>query len=61
MAQTLGLDVIAEGVETPAQLDELQRLGCQYGQGYLFARPLAAEVLEESLSGTLLPELSGPR
>ena len=40
MAAALGLQVVAEGVETEAQLDELRRLGCQLAQGYLIARPL---------------------
>jgi diguanylate cyclase (GGDEF)-like protein/PAS domain S-box-containing protein len=43
MAHTLGLRVVAEGVETPRQLDELRRLGCDGAQGYLFARPAPAE------------------
>jgi diguanylate cyclase (GGDEF)-like protein/PAS domain S-box-containing protein len=45
MAGALGLAVTAEGVETPQQLEELRRLGCASAQGYLFARPLAPEVL----------------
>ncbi len=40
LAHSLGLDVIAEGIETEAQLEILRRLGCEYGQGYLFAYPL---------------------
>ncbi|MEX2294638.1 MAG: EAL domain-containing protein [Acidimicrobiales bacterium] len=36
----LGLSVIAEGIETADQLDRLRRLGCEHGQGYLFARPM---------------------
>lgn len=40
MAQTLGLSVVAEGIETPEQFKMLQELGCQIGQGYLFAEPL---------------------
>ncbi|MGE0814670.1 MAG: putative bifunctional diguanylate cyclase/phosphodiesterase [Vicinamibacterales bacterium] len=40
LAATLGLDVIAEGTETEAQVDELTSLGCGYGQGYFFAPPL---------------------
>jgi diguanylate cyclase (GGDEF)-like protein len=42
MGQALGLKVIAEGVETTEQLEVLRRLGCDVGQGYLFARPLPA-------------------
>ncbi len=43
LAQALRLDVVAEGVETPRQLVQLRNLGCQYGQGYLFSRPLTAQ------------------
>jgi PAS domain S-box-containing protein len=43
LGQSLGLPVIAEGVETPAQLRMLMQLGCDYGQGYLFSRPTSAE------------------
>lgn len=42
LGNTLGLRTVAEGVETQYQLDELRALGCQFGQGYLFARPLNA-------------------
>jgi diguanylate cyclase (GGDEF)-like protein len=40
LADTLGLQVVAEEVEEADQLRALQALGCRYGQGYLFARPL---------------------
>jgi diguanylate cyclase (GGDEF)-like protein len=43
MGRALGLRVIAEGVETQAQLAELRRLECDVGQGYLFARPMPAD------------------
>ena len=39
----LSLDVIAEGIETEQQLESLQQVGCQYGQGFLFSRAIAAE------------------
>ena len=42
MADALGLDVVAEGVETEAQQQLLTELGCRYGQGYLFSRPVTA-------------------
>ncbi|MDQ2746531.1 MAG: EAL domain-containing protein, partial [Acidobacteriota bacterium] len=42
LAQNLKLKVIAEGIETGEQLAHLQNLNCEYGQGYLFSKPLAA-------------------
>ena len=41
LAHNLGLEVIAEGIETQSQLDHLTTLGCDYGQGYLFSMPVA--------------------
>ena len=49
MAHSLGLKVVAEGVETPAQLALLTSLGCELAQGYLFSKPLAAEAFAELL------------
>ncbi|MFF9119913.1 aminotransferase class I/II-fold pyridoxal phosphate-dependent enzyme [Streptomyces massasporeus] len=43
IADTLGLQVIAEGIEDTAQRDLLASMGCRFGQGYLFARPLTLE------------------
>jgi two-component system CheB/CheR fusion protein len=40
MSKTLGLSVVAEGIETQEQLDTLRELGCHIGQGYLFAAPM---------------------
>jgi len=46
LARALELRVVAEGVETPRQLSELRRLGCDAGQGFLFSRPVPAEEAE---------------
>jgi diguanylate cyclase (GGDEF)-like protein len=43
LAHALGMDVIAEGVETAAQLARLRSIGCEYGQGYFFAKPLPTD------------------
>jgi len=43
VAKSLNMDVTAEGVETEGQLAELKALGCDRGQGFLFARPVTAE------------------
>jgi len=49
MAHKLGIKVVAEGIETPEQYDLLQRMGCDYGQGYLISRPVPAEQFEQLL------------
>ncbi|MCX7111236.1 MAG: EAL domain-containing protein [Proteobacteria bacterium] len=46
MAHKLGIKVIAEGIETQGQCDILKQIGCDYGQGYLFSKPLPADEFE---------------
>jgi diguanylate cyclase (GGDEF)-like protein/PAS domain S-box-containing protein len=53
LAHTLGLTVTAESVETPAQFAHLQQLGCDTGQGWLFAAPVPAERIPELLARPL--------
>lgn len=43
LANNLGMEVVAEGIETEEQLSQLRTLKCEYGQGYLFSRPVDAE------------------
>lgn len=45
VAHSLGMDTVAEGIETHAQFDAVRALGCEKGQGYLFSRPLTADAL----------------
>lgn len=45
IARTMGMQVIAEGIETMAQLRQLQQLDCEYGQGYLFQKAVPAEAV----------------
>jgi EAL domain-containing protein (putative c-di-GMP-specific phosphodiesterase class I) len=64
IGRTLGLDVVAEGVETPAQLSALCGYGHGFAQGFLIARPMPAEDLATLLSdgvGALWPGLVGQR
>ena len=49
LAHNLGMDVIAEGVESADQLALLQELGCEYAQGFLFSRPVDKEAAEALL------------
>ena len=54
LASTYGVDVVAEGVETAAQLDQQQSLGCRGAQGFLIGRPVPAGTFAELVSGLSL-------
>jgi len=58
LARVMGMDVVAEGIETREQYLLLREMGCRYGQGFLFARPLTAEAVTKllRLPGRILPE-----
>jgi diguanylate cyclase (GGDEF)-like protein/excisionase family DNA binding protein len=51
LAHGLGMGVVAEGIETRAEAERLVALGCDLGQGYLWARPMPAEEVERRLRG----------
>jgi EAL domain-containing protein (putative c-di-GMP-specific phosphodiesterase class I) len=55
LARSLGLRVIAEGVENLRQMEVLHRLGCGVMQGFLFSRPIPPDELELWLQNTVLP------
>jgi EAL domain-containing protein (putative c-di-GMP-specific phosphodiesterase class I) len=58
LARVMGMDVVAEGIETREQYNLLRQLGCRFGQGFLFARPAPAETVSRMLRlpGRILPE-----
>ncbi|MEM8964325.1 MAG: EAL domain-containing protein, partial [Acidobacteriota bacterium] len=59
LAHNLRLTVVAEGIETEAQLTQLRALGCEAGQGYLFSEPIEAESMARLIEqGIELPEAS---
>jgi predicted signal transduction protein with EAL and GGDEF domain len=58
LGKSLGLRVVAEGVESLRQMEILNRLGCYLMQGFLFTRPLPSEQLQRWLEETVLPRLS---
>jgi len=58
LARVLGMDVVAEGIETCDQYRLLRQLGCRFGQGFLIARPMSAEAITQllRLPGRVLPQ-----
>ncbi|REL28453.1 EAL domain-containing protein [Thalassotalea euphylliae] len=61
LAQNMDLNVVAEGVETPAQLAKLRELGCDAIQGYLYARPMPIAELLKNKQGDLLYPLANAK
>jgi diguanylate cyclase (GGDEF)-like protein len=51
LARNLGMEVVAEGIETKEQLAQLRALSCKFGQGYLFSKPLEAEAAALLIQG----------
>jgi EAL domain-containing protein (putative c-di-GMP-specific phosphodiesterase class I) len=51
LGHSLGLEIVAEGIETEEQCRQLLRLNCHLGQGYLFAAPMPAQKIEALLAG----------
>ena len=49
LASSLGLELVAEGIETESQARHLRGLGCEYGQGYHLGRPVPAAAMEQLL------------
>jgi EAL domain-containing protein (putative c-di-GMP-specific phosphodiesterase class I) len=64
MAHKMGIEVVAEGVETQAQLDFLRKSGCDYAQGYLLSKPIPRSEFEDlvrSMEGASQPSLLARR
>ena len=49
LGRSLGVDTVAEGVETEEQLQQVRKIGCEFAQGFLFSRPLPGNVVSERL------------
>jgi len=60
MAHTLGMRVIAEGVERNDQVTRLISMGCEFGQGYFFSRPVSVEDAERLMTEMRAPAVSAP-
>jgi diguanylate cyclase (GGDEF)-like protein/PAS domain S-box-containing protein len=58
LARSLGMNVVAEGIETETQLASLQALECEGGQGYLFAKPMPTKAAEAFLLATLTSQVA---
>ena len=61
MGKTLGLGLIAEGVETADQAERLQSLGCRFAQGFYFSRPVPADQIQRMLHASHAMRIAGGR
>ena len=57
LGHALGLEVVAKGVETPAQLAQLRTLGCDAAQGYALGHPVTADQIDDMLLAEVAPEV----
>jgi EAL domain-containing protein (putative c-di-GMP-specific phosphodiesterase class I) len=53
LAHDLGMKVVAEGIETDEQLSKLKSMACEYGQGYLFTKPIDSQMASTLLAKSL--------
>jgi len=61
LAEALGMETTAEGVETLDELDLVRSLGCSHVQGYIYDKPLSAEEARDRLAGGIVVTARGPR
>jgi EAL domain-containing protein (putative c-di-GMP-specific phosphodiesterase class I) len=61
LAHALGVTAIAEGIESDGQLSEMRAVGCDFAQGYLFARPASADQVTGMLAGAAAELRDGPK
>ena len=59
LGASLSLEVVAEGIELPEQANSLEELGCELGQGYLFARPMNSAALAQFLAVDMTVDTAG--
>jgi diguanylate cyclase (GGDEF)-like protein len=61
MAHDLGMETVAEGIETVEQLQQLRQFGCNYGQGYLLSRPITSRAVERLLKASRPVQTTPPQ
>jgi len=58
LGHTLGMDVVAEGIETREQMEKLQALKCKYGQGFFFAKPVDSIVASQLITSPIFQAIA---